>query len=177
MNREKDQLFVISIVEESYYYPTNAVSAQIYIDANRNYESKTRALLSFYAKKCRDAGIHHFSTIIGHGYHIGEVICEAVEKKGIDYLIIGRNAKMGIFARLLVGSTSKYCMEHASCNVIVVKNPTEAEKVHLQLPAHVISEEATTAPISEHVTDHDVFLHKPQRDVLSMNESIGTATK
>ena len=31
------------------------------------------------------------------------------------------------FYRLLVGSTSRYCVDHAPCNVLVIKNPHESQ--------------------------------------------------
>ncbi|KAH7365447.1 hypothetical protein KP509_18G028900 [Ceratopteris richardii] len=48
-------------------------------------------------------------------------ICEAVEKLGIDYLVIGSHG-YGAIKRTFLGSVSDYCAHHAKCPVVIVKN-------------------------------------------------------
>lgn len=52
----------------------------------------------------------------------GALLVKAVENYKIDTVVIGRRGLGGI-ERLFVGSTSRYVVENAECNVIVVKNP------------------------------------------------------
>lgn len=52
--------------------------------------------------------------------HIGEGICKAATDKQIDVMFMGRRGISSV-KRLLIGSNSKYCVEHAHCNVLVIK--------------------------------------------------------
>jgi nucleotide-binding universal stress UspA family protein len=61
--------------------------------------------------------------VLGHGKHIGDSICSVIETFHISHTIVGRRSIADV-KRLLVGSTSRYVVENASCNVAVVKIPT-----------------------------------------------------
>lgn len=61
--------------------------------------------------------------ILGHGKHIGDTVCSVVETFHINNMIVGRRSIADV-KRLLVGSTSRYVVENATCNVAVVKQPT-----------------------------------------------------
>lgn len=50
-----------------------------------------------------------------------------VESEKTDVLIVG-NRGMGALKRAFLGSVSDYCVQHASCPVIVVKRPPVEEK-------------------------------------------------
>lgn len=55
-----------------------------------------------------------------------EKICEVVDEMQADLLVMGNRA-FGPIKRMFLGSVSKYCSNHASCPVVVVKNqPDEA---------------------------------------------------
>jgi len=88
------------------------------------------SLLTKYAGRCDSNGIEHHP-ILGVAEHVGTLICQAVTEKGIDLVVLGRR-KFGTFERLFAGSTSKYCIENAPCNVLVVKDDAPAE-VHSEV--------------------------------------------
>jgi nucleotide-binding universal stress UspA family protein len=88
------------------------------------------SLLTKYASRCDSNGIDHHP-ILGVAEHVGTLICQAVTEKGIDLVVLGRR-KFGSFERLFAGSTSKYCIENAPCNVLVVKDDAPAE-VHSEV--------------------------------------------
>jgi len=156
MNQEKDHLYLIAVAEQPTFMPVSAMGTmiapniQLGVQAEQEAEHKTRALLGKYAENCRVAGVKNYHTVLGRGSHVGEVICKAVEKKKIDYLIVGRRG-MSKIKRLFIGSTSKYCLEHASCSVIVMKMPPELEKEHLAAPP-VTAVPSTTTPIDDKFT-------------------------
>jgi hypothetical protein len=52
--------------------------------------------------------------------HAGETLCEAAKLKKIDVLVMGRRGLSSV-KRVFLGSTSQFCMEHAHCQVMVVK--------------------------------------------------------
>ncbi|KAL1190489.1 Universal stress protein A-like protein [Cardamine amara subsp. amara] len=49
-----------------------------------------------------------------------ETICDAVEKLGVDLLVVGSHGK-GALQRTFLGSVSNYCVNHAKCPVLVVR--------------------------------------------------------
>lgn len=70
--------------------------------------------------------------LLGTSEHIGEMICQTIENKKIDFLVIGRRG-MSKLSRIFVGSTSKYCVEHADCNVLVVKGEWGPAEEHTNI--------------------------------------------
>ncbi|KMT19723.1 hypothetical protein BVRB_1g007780 [Beta vulgaris subsp. vulgaris] len=53
-----------------------------------------------------------------------EKICEVVDEMHADLLVMGNRA-FGPIKRMFLGSVSKYCSNHASCPVVIVKNEPE----------------------------------------------------
>uniref|UniRef100_A0A0D6QSJ2 UspA domain-containing protein n=1 Tax=Araucaria cunninghamii TaxID=56994 RepID=A0A0D6QSJ2_ARACU len=52
-----------------------------------------------------------------------DTICDVVEKKKIDLLVVGSHG-YGMVKRALMGSVSGYCVNHAKCPVLVVRKPS-----------------------------------------------------
>ncbi|KAK4265769.1 hypothetical protein QN277_026781 [Acacia crassicarpa] len=50
------------------------------------------------------------------------VLCEAAEKNGATVLVLGCHG-YGAVKRVVLGSVSDYCVQHAHCSVMVVKRP------------------------------------------------------
>ncbi|MED6149987.1 hypothetical protein PIB30_067823 [Stylosanthes scabra] len=48
-------------------------------------------------------------------------ICSAVERLNIDLLVLGDEHHLSKLKRVLIGSVSNYCVQHAKCSVLVVK--------------------------------------------------------
>lgn len=112
-----DTLYVISVAQQVLYDGGGL---------NGVVEKEHRKILSAYGKRCKDRGIE-YHPILGKGFHSGSVIVEGVDQKLVDTIVIGRRG-MNRFSRLLAGSTSKYVVEHAKCNVLVVKGNFLAEE-------------------------------------------------
>ncbi|KAJ4780958.1 Adenine nucleotide alpha hydrolases-like superfamily protein [Rhynchospora pubera] len=49
-----------------------------------------------------------------------EVICQVAEQQNIELLVMGSHAR-GAVERFFLGSVSNYCVHHAKCPVLVVK--------------------------------------------------------
>mmetsp|Transcript_14489 Transcript_14489/g.16084 ORF Transcript_14489/g.16084 Transcript_14489/m.16084 type:complete len:207 (+) Transcript_14489:2-622(+) len=64
---------------------------------------------------------------ISRSGHAAEAICKEVKERNVDYLIVGSKGWGGM-QKLLVGSICNFCVHHAPCHVLVVKNPDVAEK-------------------------------------------------
>src|SRR5687767_7156328 len=73
--------------------------------------------------------------------HIGDMICHAAEQKGADFLVLGRRG-LGRFERMMIGSTSNYCLENAKCNVLIAKSELSAPELHSSKQEVIRLEEA-----------------------------------
>ncbi|XP_031253290.1 universal stress protein A-like protein [Pistacia vera] len=51
-----------------------------------------------------------------------DVICETVEKLGVDVLVMGSHG-YGWIKRVFLGSVSNHCAQHVKCPVLIVKKP------------------------------------------------------
>lgn len=78
--------------------------------------------------------------LLANGDNAGELICHAAEQKGVDFICVGRRG-MGALKRLLLGSVSRYVLEHAPCDVMVVKGEYGPEEVHDTTKAQIKAEE------------------------------------
>ncbi|CAJ2628799.1 unnamed protein product [Trifolium pratense] len=51
-----------------------------------------------------------------------DVICEAVQKLGVDILVMGSHG-YGVIKRAFLGSVSNHCAQNVKCPVLIVKKP------------------------------------------------------
>jgi len=81
--------------------------------------------------------------------HVGDSLCEQVELKKPAFLFIGRRG-MGNLKRMFVGSNSNYCVQNASCNVVVIKGDWGAPEEHGDLKKIIeLEEKERSARIKE----------------------------
>ena len=77
----------------------------------------------FMAKKVKEAkelGIEEIETIIEIGSPKRKISIDVPNEYDIDLIIMGSTGK-GAITQALVGSTTSYVVNHAPCNVLVVK--------------------------------------------------------
>ena len=83
-------------------------------------KNKTIELLRGYGGECHKRGVGKVWLVVGNG-PVGEVVCGYVEGKKVDFLCMGRRG-MGKVERFFIGSNSKYCVEEADCNVVIMQH-------------------------------------------------------
>jgi nucleotide-binding universal stress UspA family protein len=113
MDAKNDELFIMTCAEKLHFdigpiktYNTQSARVQ-------------KAILLPIRDLCAEKKLKsHF--VFGSGAAPGELLCRAVEMKGVDFLFVGRRG-MNKAKRIVAGSTSRYVMEHADCNVVIVK--------------------------------------------------------
>jgi Universal stress protein family len=66
---------------------------------------------------------------LARGSDPGEAICSYAHKSNIDTLFLGRRG-LGTIKRLFLGSVSRYCIENAICNIVVIKHPEDPIREH-----------------------------------------------
>jgi len=143
--KTKDHLYMLCIVRDVGKY-----ASKLPVDTMEGDKRSCRHLLKIYGRICQERGIP-YTSIIAIAAHAGEMICQAVEKKKIDFLILGRRRTgMDKFKRFLMGSTSKYCLKNAHCKVIVVPRETRltpAEELEFST-ARMREQSPSSAPAS-----------------------------
>lgn len=68
----------------------------------------------------KEAGIHNVHTIIEVGSPKRKIATDLPEEYDIDLIIMGSTGK-GALTQALIGSTTAFVVNHAICNVLVVK--------------------------------------------------------
>ncbi|KAI9077435.1 hypothetical protein K1719_040638 [Acacia pycnantha] len=96
-----------------------AASPKLIQSLRDNQRNLTLALLQKAKQICAQRGIDA-ETLTETG-NPKEAICEAVEKLKVQLLVLGSHGR-GALQRAFLGSVSSYCVQHAKCPVIVVKN-------------------------------------------------------
>jgi len=128
MNKDKDDLFLVAVTDKiSHKFPSGPAYFANIVEAQKYMEKETEKMLKKYGKMCHEWGVKNVFAVRGTAPHVGELICQATDKKAIDVLVIGRRGLSGV-KRLFLGSTSRYCVEHANCSVLVVKEDVEDKK-------------------------------------------------
>ncbi|CAH8358878.1 unnamed protein product [Eruca vesicaria subsp. sativa] len=108
------QLDLSSVYATSY----GAAPIELINSMQQNYKNAALNRLEEGTKICAESGVTP-KKVMEFG-NPKEAICDAVEKLGVDLLIVGSNGK-GALERTFLGSVSNYCVNKAKCPVLVVR--------------------------------------------------------
>jgi len=145
LRQPSDVLYLLTVCSEtstmgfwgSFFWTT----PEMIDEAQQKIKQPYIQLLRRYAKLCAERQIKNkVHLLLGLSEHIGEMICRTVEDKNIDFLIMGRRG-MSTVKRIFTGSNSKYCVEHAPCNLLIVKGEWGPEEVHSEKKEVIEAEE------------------------------------
>ncbi|MDP2436265.1 MAG: universal stress protein [archaeon] len=127
MDKRHDLLVLMSVVElfDLAGYGHSAVLAMQQDQSER----EAKALVRKYGMMAKRAGVAQIKLNITYGPNVGEAIVNHTTKFPVDCLYIGRRPIEGI-KRFFLGSISKHVVEHAACNVVVVKTEFGPEEEH-----------------------------------------------
>jgi len=134
------RLFILNVIENTrenspFFFVPSTIQQVIQEESKKN----SRALLKYYGSLAKASDID-YTCIMAISNHAPEMICQQVIGKKIDFLLIGRRG-MGLLKRLVMGSISRYCVENAECNVIVVKNEWGPPEIHANKSKVIAAEE------------------------------------
>jgi len=130
-NPKTDCLYITNVVDQPGNFSYAMVSYMTMADTTslgtvrELEEERAKKVLVHYGDKAKKLGLE-YSLLRGKNLDLtpGEVICKAVKKFGVHNCVVGRR-ELGYVQRLFTGSVSMYVLEHAECNVIVVKKHVE----------------------------------------------------
>jgi len=145
MDKTSDHLFIITVVNDysswyRYGFGTSMEDMAPFIEAKDLAKNEGKKILRTYEALCRTHNVVNYHLILSLSEYSGEMICQAVQLKHIDFLFIGRRG-LGKFTRWIVGSTSRYCVEHADCNVLVTKGEWGPDEEHSDIKTVSAQEE------------------------------------
>lgn len=78
-------------------------------------------MLERYEDRARRLQVKNVHVLVEMGESAGRKLCEVIKKKKIDCAVVGRRG-MSRLKRLFLGSVSRYLVENAICDVLVVKS-------------------------------------------------------
>eukprot|EP01091_Cochliopodium_minus_P012850 TRINITY_DN399_c0_g1_i5.p1 TRINITY_DN399_c0_g1~~TRINITY_DN399_c0_g1_i5.p1 ORF type:complete len:205 (+),score=43.56 TRINITY_DN399_c0_g1_i5:58-672(+) len=151
IDKENDIVYLITAVEEetprAFMYGA-VVALEVMKEIQSEKEKAGRSLLYKNARILKNHNVKHIRLLMSVTNEVGDLICkkfsffrvyslflndyfkgQAVDKHNIDFCCIGRRG-LGKLKRLFVGSTSSYVVQHANCDVFVVKGEHGPEEIH-----------------------------------------------
>jgi len=138
MDKEKDHLHLIDVAEkiQTQLYAHAYVSMDFILDAQHKLDDHHKKILRKHSQTAHSAGVKNVHLMLANSDSPGEMICTAAREKKIDTIVIGRRG-MGMLKRLLLGSVSRYVLENAPCDVMVIKQEYGPEEQHETTKAEV----------------------------------------
>jgi len=135
LNKDLDGLLLALAIPDMRNYMNFSMGYEMdtvtpFLAAQKKEKEVGQELLRKYGLLAKNAGVKNLSLIMGESNHVGDLLCRIVEEKSIDVLVVGRRG-MGTLKRLLVGSTSEYCVENAPCTVMVIKGESGPAEEHV----------------------------------------------
>lgn len=122
MAGKDDHVTLLAVSEQIHtqLYAHAYVSVDFIVDAQHKIDDAAKGLLRKHARTAHEAGVKNVHLLLATSDHPGDSIVRAAKEKQIDTIVIGRRG-MGALKRLLLGSVSRYVVENASCDVVVIK--------------------------------------------------------
>lgn len=118
-----DELLITHAVELRQTVYTAYAPPVVFASLNEQLTEQAKRLVQSYAKKCRDMGIKNVSSIVIQSVDeppkAGTV--SIATKNNVDLIVVGSRG-LGAIKRFFLGSFSNYLVNHAPCNVMVVKH-------------------------------------------------------
>jgi len=128
INKDLDRLYLLNVTEEPSKVFVGYATSQLITGLQEAEDRKAKKILVHYGIKAKQAGVK-FTMMKGCDSNPGSLICKAAQNYNITNVVMGRRS-MGSVERFFVGSTSKYVLENAECNVIIIKREFGGEEEH-----------------------------------------------
>ncbi|GAU21524.1 hypothetical protein TSUD_34870 [Trifolium subterraneum] len=109
----------------------NGRRIMVAIDEGYLFSSDITATMEKYSQQVADCVLEKAKLICGDVQNVEtriengdprDVICEAVQKLGVDILVMGSHG-YGVIKRAFLGSVSNHCAQNVKCPVLIVKKP------------------------------------------------------
>jgi len=139
LNKDIDRMFLIHVTEEPSRVFVGYATASLIQGMNDAEDKKAKKILVHYGQKAKELGIK-FTMMKGTDSNPGSLICKVAQNYNISNIVLGRR-NLGSVERFIVGSTSRYVLENAVANVMVIKNEFGAPEEHISKQQIIQAEE------------------------------------
>ena len=145
MDKKNDVIHLMTVIAEpgpTTFSPFGDVAHnhEVMLKARAAEKEKCKRRLRYFAHLCHQLEFEQpIKMTLGSG-HIGEIICSYIKEHKIDFLVMGRRG-LGTVKRFFLGSSSRFCIEEADCNIVIVKKPFAPDVVHDSSKEDVIAAE------------------------------------
>eukprot|EP00808_Paulinella_micropora_P027719 g52116.t1 len=108
---------------------TELMDSNLYTQANKALKERGKTLIEHYAAVCKEKDIKHVTTAVLTAGNAKEAVMKYAKEKHVTLIVVGTRGLSAI-KRLLMGSFSHFVVQHAECDVVVVKAlpPVSAEQ-------------------------------------------------
>ncbi|MFV0558151.1 MAG: universal stress protein [Enterococcus sp.] len=114
--RNQATLILVSIINDVELSVSSYAYSKLFVDEKEKIEHE----MVKKVQQATHAGVITVQSIVEVGNPKKYIAHTVPEEAGIDLIVIGATGK-GALTRALVGSTTQYVVNHAPCNVLVVK--------------------------------------------------------
>jgi len=139
INPKIDTLFILSVAQVNIAILKDLIPGSE--ETKKQLSVVYRKLLREYAQSAALLGVKYLNPVLSVASRAGEVICQEAEMHNVDMIVVGSRG-LGSIKSLLFGSTSRYVVENAKCDVLVIKKESFPAEEHDNKRTVVMSEEA-----------------------------------
>jgi nucleotide-binding universal stress UspA family protein len=148
-----DTLYIMGVVQVNNQMIRNLIPGAE--QATKQMTDVFRKILREYTLSARQLGLQYINPILSVSSHVGAVICQAAEQHHVDTIAVGTRG-LGGLRSVIFGSTSRYVVENAACDVLIVKTDMFPGELHDLKRVAVLSEEAERLRRLNEITEAEV---------------------
>jgi len=167
MDKHHDHLYIFNVHDEPNAIYGGYATPELINSLHEVEERRSKKILVHYGHKAKVQGVK-YTMMKGSAANAGELICKAVKQYNVHQVVTGRR-DMGDLKRFFLGSTSKYIVENADCNVIVVKNPVGPEEEHSERQKVIQAEETERI---RRIFEEEEIKHKEEQERKAVLEKV-----
>ena len=121
--RNQGRLVVAHVIEGQMYNGLMGFSA-LNNELITQEQEEAKQLLDSYKEAAHQAGVEKIDTALSYGIAKELLTKELPQKYNIDLIMVGQSG-LNAVERMIVGSVSSYIINHAPCDVLIVRSETE----------------------------------------------------
>jgi len=162
MHKDIDHLYIFHVSESVSPSIFGYATSSLIEGMTAAEEKRSKKILTHFGRLAEEAGIE-FTMMRGVDPNPGAYICSVANIYNVSTIVIGRRC-LGKLERFFIGSISKYVMENAECNVIIVKKEFGAFEEHESREEIIKEEEAERLRRIEELENVPEVIHDATRE-------------
>ncbi|THG21264.1 uncharacterized protein LOC114258637 [Camellia sinensis] len=119
----RGHMFSTNVMATMDKYTNELAEANIMATMDKYTDELAESVIEKAKRLCKE--IHHLDVKVETRVETGDprdVICQTVEKSGVDMVVLGSHG-YSLITRVFLGSVSSHCAQKVKCPVLIVKRP------------------------------------------------------